>query len=76
MSLGYSGPGPDSFLDTRSKQILQDVTKTCSSCRSTPGQLTRQSKSLEGTLGFTVVSWGSCSGTKQVDAMAKSLTCG
>ena len=41
-----------------------------------PIQLTRQSKSLEGTLRPPAVSWGSWSGTKQVDAMAKSLACG
>ena len=35
-----------------------------------------QSKTLEGTLGTPVVSWGSWSETKQVDAMAKSLACG
>ena len=28
MSLGYSGLGPDSFLDTVSKQILQVETET------------------------------------------------
>ena len=35
-----------------------------------------QSKTLEGTLGPPVVSWGVWFGTKQVDAMAKPLACG
>ena len=54
MSLGYSGLGPDNFLDTMSKQILQVETETSwsksrqilglgpsSSYRSTLGQLTK-----------------------------------
>ena len=54
MSLGYSRLGPNNFLDTMSKQILQVETKTStsgtrqilglgpsSSCRYIPGQLTR-----------------------------------
>ena len=53
MSLGYSGVGPDIFLDTMSKQILQVETEISwsgtrqshglgpsSSCRYIPGQLT------------------------------------
>ena len=35
-----------------------------------------QSKTLEGTLGLPIVSWGSWSRAKQVDAMEKSLTYG